>query len=123
MNQPVDIHKAAAIILQDKKLLVSRAAGKDIFLAPGGKLEAAETPEQALIRELREEEGIEINATDLIPFGTFFALAAGYEAEQLQLQMDVFLVTKFDGTLKPHSEIDENRFIDSNSLDGSIKVG
>ena len=36
---------------------------------PGGKVEAAETPVNALVREIREELGITIRADDLVPAG------------------------------------------------------
>jgi 8-oxo-dGTP diphosphatase len=56
-------HVAAGILEQNGRLLICRRRsdqphpGKWEF--PGGKLEAGETPETALVRELREELGIE----------------------------------------------------------------
>ncbi len=44
MNQQYDIHKAAGIIIRDKKLLVERSKGKEFFIAPGGTIEEGETP-------------------------------------------------------------------------------
>ena len=52
------IHVVAAIIVQDGKVFATqRGYGnyKDWWEFPGGKIEAGETPEQALIREIREE--------------------------------------------------------------------
>jgi 8-oxo-dGTP pyrophosphatase MutT (NUDIX family) len=45
-----DIHKAAGIIIQGRKLLVERSVGKVYFIAPGGSVEPGETVEQAVVR-------------------------------------------------------------------------
>jgi len=55
MNNNYDIHKAAGIIIKGRRLLVERSKGKDVFVAPGGKLELGETAIRAVIRELKEE--------------------------------------------------------------------
>ena len=58
------IHVVAAIILQDGKIFATqRGYGtyKDWWEFPGGKIEANETPEQALAREIREELAVEIS--------------------------------------------------------------
>ena len=53
------IDVVAAIIYKDNKLLIcQRAKGKHCELLwefPGGKIESGETPEEALVRECREE--------------------------------------------------------------------
>ena len=58
------IHVAAAIILQNEKIFATQrgyGAYKDWWEFPGGKIEADETPEQALAREIREELAVEIS--------------------------------------------------------------
>jgi len=62
---PVDVAVGVLIDAQGRFLLTSRPAGKvyaGFWEFPGGKLEAAETVEQALRRELQEELGITIAA-------------------------------------------------------------
>ena len=57
------IHVVAAVIVQDGKVLsTQRGYGnyKDWWEFPGGKIEAGEMPEQALVREIREELAAEI---------------------------------------------------------------
>jgi 8-oxo-dGTP diphosphatase len=107
----VKIHKAGAILIQQRKLLVTRSKGKQVFVAPGGKLEVGETPRQALVRELYEELQLRVEPTALNQFGTFYALAAGQEDKRLQ--MDVFLVSNWHGELKPANEIVEIRWVTS----------
>ena len=60
-----DIHKAAGIIIRDRKILIERSYGKDTFMAPGGKLEQGETPSEAAIRELKEEFQLDVKASAL----------------------------------------------------------
>ena len=62
---PVDVAVGVLIDAQGNFLLTSRPEGKvyaGYWEFPGGKLEAGETVEQALRRELHEELGIEIGA-------------------------------------------------------------
>ena len=67
-----DGHRVVAGLLRrgDRVLLCHRAAGRrwypDAWDLPGGHVEDGETPEQALVRELREELGVEV-ATPLGP--------------------------------------------------------
>lgn len=116
-----DIHKAAGIIIKDRRLLVERSQGKDVFIAPGGKLERGETPIQAVIRELREEFQLNVAENDLEEFGTFYAEAAGSHNAGKRLRMDVFMV-KNAGEIVPDNEVEEVRWI-SSKIPADIEVG
>jgi 8-oxo-dGTP diphosphatase len=67
--QPKVIDVAAGIVLQDGKVLVARRRESDhlggLWEFPGGKIEAGETPEEALRRELVEELGVEVRVGPL----------------------------------------------------------
>ena len=110
-----DIHKAAAVIIRNRKLLVSRSKGKDYFVSPGGKIEIGESVTDALARELAEEQGITFSMDDLELLGKFNAVAKGHEDAQLSLQMDVYILKEYTGNLTPQAEIVENLWIDSTS--------
>ena len=120
MDTSVNIHKAGGIILKDRRLLVVRSERKEIFNTPGGKLEQGETPQVALIRELKEETKIDVDENNLEEFGTFYAQASGQEEKTIR--MDVFIVKKWGGEITPDSEIEEVHWINSEDAE-KISLG
>jgi 8-oxo-dGTP diphosphatase len=87
---------AAALVDPDGRVLVAqRPRGKSmagLWEFPGGKIEKAETPEAALIRELKEELGIVVKEPCLAPF-TF--ASHGYGA--FHLLMPLYVCRRWDG--------------------------
>lgn len=65
------VSAVALIDLDGRVLLASRPKGKDLeglWEFPGGKVEPGESPETALIRELKEELAIDVQESCLAPF-------------------------------------------------------
>ncbi|MDN4614650.1 (deoxy)nucleoside triphosphate pyrophosphohydrolase [Leifsonia sp. F6_8S_P_1B] len=66
----VPVHVVAAVIEREGRLLACRRApGKDAagrWEFPGGKVEPGERPEEALVREIREELGVPIHVGALL---------------------------------------------------------
>ena len=63
------IQVAAAVIFHEGKMYATQrgyGAWRDYWEFPGGKIEPGETPEEALVREIREELDTEIIVGDLI---------------------------------------------------------
>lgn len=82
---------AGALIIQDRKLLLAYSRNKDCYYLPGGKLDAGETAAEALIRELKEELGLELSETDL-QFETHITAPAFGEPNGIMMEQDCFLV-------------------------------
>jgi 8-oxo-dGTP diphosphatase len=57
---------AACIIKNNKILLLHRTTGFDVWEFPGGKIEFGESPEEAAIRESKEETGLTVKSLGLI---------------------------------------------------------
>ena len=92
---------AALINDNDEVLLAQRPEGKRLagkWEFPGGKVEADESPEAALVRELREELGIAIDVRDLEPF---WFLSHDYVADfGFHLLMTVYTCRIWEGEPK-----------------------
>jgi 8-oxo-dGTP diphosphatase len=100
-NRPMSLLTvaAAALIDEGRVLLQQRPAGfsmPGLWEFPGGKLENGETPEAALVRELKEELGVDALQKDLEPIA--FASA---ELQHGHLLLLLYTLSKWSGELRP----------------------
>ncbi len=95
-QRPVVLVAAVAMIDPDGRVLLARRPeGKSmagLWEFPGGKVEAGETPEAALDRELREELGVEICVPCLAPLSF-----ASHAYDDFHLLMPLYSLRKWDG--------------------------
>jgi 8-oxo-dGTP diphosphatase len=87
---------ACALIDADGRVLIAeRPAGKQLaglWEFPGGKIEAGERPEDCLIRELKEELGIDVKQDCLAPL-TF----ASHPYAEFHLMMPLYICRRWQG--------------------------
>ena len=99
-SRPMVLVAACALIDADGRVLLARRpegrtmAG--LWEFPGGKLHPGETPEVALIRELKEELGIDVSAACLAPFAF-----ASHAYERFHLLMPLYLCRRWKGMPTP----------------------
>lgn len=95
------IRVVAAIIRDEDKIFVTQRGHGEFkggWEFPGGKIEAGETPEEALVREVREELDTEIIVGELVE-------TVEYDYPAFHLSMDCFWAQVVSGelVLKEHA--------------------
>jgi 8-oxo-dGTP diphosphatase len=107
---------AVALVDADGRVLIARRPpGKPmagLWEFPGGKVEEGERPETALIRELKEELGIDVAEACLAPL-TF----ASHAYESFHLLMPLFVCRRWQGFVTPR-EGQELAWVKPNKLRG-----
>ena len=89
------IRVVAAIIKKDNRIFATQrgyGAYKDWWEFPGGKIEEGETPQEALIREIKEELDTEITVDD-------YLMTVEYDYPEFHLSMDCFWCSIKNGEL------------------------
>ena len=89
------VRVVAAIIIENGKVFATqRGYGefKDGWEFPGGKIEPGETPEEAIVREIKEELDTEIEAVELLD-------TVEYDYPNFHLSMDCFICKILSGDL------------------------
>jgi len=105
MVETLIVAACALVDIDGRVLIGQRPAGKQLaglWEFPGGKVEAGETPEACLIRELEEELGVRITHACLAPF-----VFASHAYPTFHLLMPLFLCRRWEGfvTAREHAAL------------------
>lgn len=95
------VYVVAAIIEKDNKILIAqRLKGEfaGLWEFPGGKIEEGESPEQAIIREIKEEFDTELNVNS-------FLTTIEHQYDTFHLIMDCYICSIKSGNLVLHDHI------------------
>ncbi len=103
-RRAVDV--VAAALIRDGRVLAARRVTPPGWEFPGGKVESGESPQQALVRECREELAIEIGC------GAQLGVVAD---DRITLQL--WQATVVAGTPQPLDDHDVVRWVDRDELD------
>ena len=99
-DRPIILVAACALVDADGRVLIAqRPQGKSmagLWEFPGGKVEASETPEETVIRELEEELGI-VTQTDCLAPLTF----ASHAYDDFHLLMPLYICRRYQGVPQP----------------------
>lgn len=110
---------ACALVDEDGRVLIAkRPEGRELaglWEFPGGKVEPGERPEDALIRELAEELGIDVTESCLAPF-TF----ASHTYERFHLLMPLYICREWNGEIEAR-EGQELSWVRANRL-GAVEM-
>lgn len=94
---------ACLVDVREDKILLIRARDNDVWYFPGGKIDANETPKQALVRELKEELDVGVDEQALEELSTVI----GPNHDHTQQCKLVCFKGSLQDTMKPQAEISE----------------
>jgi 8-oxo-dGTP diphosphatase len=109
------IEKVALLDFNDQRQVAfARTRGQTLAYTLGGKIELGETHEDTLVRELKEEGGVDIIRGSIRFYFMFEGSCHGY-VEGTILRMWCY-TADYTGSLEPRSEIEEIVYLDDGDI-------
>jgi len=108
----------ALVFDEESRVLLVRPSHRDVWVAPGGAVDPDEPPQDALVREVREETGLLVEPTQLLgvfggpEFRVWYA-----NGDEVGYVMAVYECRAVSGTLRPdQQEIVEARYFSADEM-------
>lgn len=115
MEESALIYKVGLAFIQDKKILMARYKGNDIFYFIGGKLREGESEIDCLIRKIPDEIIATLIQGSAKFLGEFEDKADGREDTMLRMKL---YEGKLLGAPKPNNDVEELRYFDTSDMNG-----
>lgn len=103
-----EVRKVGLALVEGGRILLVRKRGSKTYILPGGKPEAGEDDVRALVRELDEELGCEIDLSSVIFLGSFSDRIADEDNATVTVRL---YSARLIGTPSPHAEIEEMMWV------------
>lgn len=95
----------AVVVDGDRRLLLIHRVDNDLWALPGGAIEIGETVSQAVVREVREETGIDVEVTGLVGIYSDPKHVIAYDDGEVRQQFSIcFRARPIGGALRGSSE-------------------
>ena len=99
-----------AVIFQDHKIALMYIQKHNIYVFPGGGIEHGETPQEALVRETREEAGLIVRPQSIVPLGMVTEIRRDLYVKGIFEQRDSFFTCEIEvETLPPNLTPNEQK--------------
>lgn len=102
----------SGVVLDDERILLIQRSDNGKWALPGGGIEIGESVRDALVREVREETGIEVEVTGIVGVYSDPAHVIAYDDGEVRQQFSICLAARpTGGTLRNSSESTSVRWV------------
>lgn len=104
-----------AIVYTDGKILLNRDVGDEHYDLPGGRIDMGEEPAHGLVREMREELGVEVEVGD--PIHVCQTLWGSEKSPHFFIVYEATLLSALDEVIADGVEVEEVRWVTPEELE------
>jgi len=112
------VPSVTAIVPSEHGLLLVHKTDNDLWALPGGGMDIGESMADAVVREVKEETGVDVEVTGIVGIYSDPNHVMAYDDGEVRQQCSVCFTTRLlRGELRTSSETSEVRFVDPGELD------